>query len=282
MEEIINSYKMLIAFRKTCHAIGYDLVYPYRWIAILTAVSVIVMTFFWRKKLPPINPESMLYTLGKAIDGTLPDFILLKMKDMGKVIRLNLPQLSYYCVICDANLARKIFEEEVEKPSGPKRLTLNNASIFSKKTLGENWEMNRKGVASSFSVSNLAKTLPGLHQKITDLLCILDKYAQQETTFEITELMLSLAMDFISSSMFGANSQTMGGDPNSEGKKMLQEMKIGMKEIVLKVVKKSFSTSVPFDYYALNFSWYSKDSILFAPGCFGIVKYREETKRRGT
>ena len=222
--------------------------YLYKWAAILTVVlSIIVVahrSFIRCKKLPPINPESMLFTVTKAVDGTLPDLILLKLKEMGKVIRLNLPQMSYYIVIGDATLARKVFEEESEKPSTSKRLTLNTATIFSKKTTGENWKMNRKGVASSFSASNLSKSIPSLHQKIDELTSILECNAQQETTFEITKLMLSLTMDFISSAMFGVDLHAMKGDKHAEGQKMLHEMEIAIKEIVLKVILNALNFSI--------------------------------------
>ena len=81
-------------------------------VAVVFAAAIFNLSFLRRKKLPPMNPESLLYTIGKVMDGTLPDFILLKLKDMGKVIRLNLPETSYYVVIGDANLARQVFEEE--------------------------------------------------------------------------------------------------------------------------------------------------------------------------
>ena len=225
-----------------------NFMYLYKWAAILIVVlSIIVVvhhSFIRCRKLPPINPESMLFTVKKAVDGTLPDLILLKLKEMGKVIRLNLPQMSYYIVIGDATLARKVFEEESEKPSTSKRLTLNTASIFSKKTTGENWEINRKGVASSFSVSNLSKSIPSLHQKIDELTSILECNAQQETTFEITKLMLSLTMDFISSAMFGVDLHAMKGDKHAEGQKMLHEMEIAIKEIVLKVILNALNFSI--------------------------------------
>eukprot|EP01036_Dinobryon_divergens_P024386 gene24386-32833_t len=184
-----------------------------------------------------MNPESLLYTIGKVMDGTLPDFILLKLKEMGKVIRLNLPETSYFVVIGEANLARQVFEEEIEKPAIYKRfqrITQFNATIFSKKTVGENWDMNRKGVASSFSVSNLSKSLPALHKKVEEFTSILEKNVLQETTFEITDAMLSLTIDFIASTMFGVDLQTTGGDKHSEGQEILREMEIAIKEIALK------------------------------------------------
>eukprot|EP01036_Dinobryon_divergens_P024387 gene24387-32834_t len=176
----------------------------------------------------------MLCTVRSAVDGTLPDLIQLKLKEMGKVIRLNLPQMSYYVVIGDTTLARQVFEEEIEKPSSAKRLTLNNTSIFSKKTIGENWEMNRKGVASSFSFSNLSKSIPCLNQKIDELMDILEHNSQQETIFEITKLMLSFTMDFISTAMFGVDLHSMKEDEHSEGQEILREMDIAIKEIALK------------------------------------------------
>ena len=214
-----------------------DSMYTCKWVGIFTVILSIILLFIYNayircKKLPPINPESMLCTVRSAVDGTLPDLIQLKLKEMGKVIRLNLPQMSYYVVIGDATLARQVFEEEIEKPSSAKRLTLNNTSIFSKKTIGENWEMTRKGVASSFSFSNLSKSIPCLNQKIDELMDILEHNSQQETIFEITKLMLSFTMDF---AMFGVDLHTMKEDEHSEGQEILREMDIAIKEIILKV-----------------------------------------------
>ena len=205
---------------------------------LLGAVVVFNQSFLRRKKLPPINPESMLFTIGKAIDGTLPDFILLKFREMGKLIRLNLPETSFYVIIGDANLARQVFEEEPEKAPIYKRferLTQFYPSIFSKMTVGDNWDMNRKGVANSFSVSNLSKSLPGLHKKVEEFTNILETKSQQETTFDITDIMLSLTIDFIASTMFGVDFHSMKKDGHSEGQKILHEMEIASKEIMLKV-----------------------------------------------
>ena len=207
--------------------------------AVLLSAIVFNQLFFRRNHvLPPINPESLLFTASKAFDGTLPDFILLKLKELGKVFRLNMPEMSCFIVIGDANLARQVFEEEIEKPSIYKRferVTQFKSTIFSKKTVGENWEVSRKGVASSFSTNNLSKSLPELHKKVDDFMCILRQNALQQTTFEINNLTLSLTMDFITSTMFGVDLQSMSGDKNSEGQKMLYEMDIALKEIALKV-----------------------------------------------
>jgi cytochrome P450 len=209
-------------------------------IAAAVLLSFIVFHQFFRRKqkLPPINPESLLFTVSKVVDGTLPDFIVLKLKELGKVFRLNMPEMSCFIIIGDGNLARQVFEEEIEKPSIYKRferVTQFKSTIFTKKTVGENWEVSRKGVASSFSTTNLSKSLPVLHKKVDDFMSILGQNAQKDATFEINKLALSLTMDFISSTMFGVDLKTMTGDENSDGQKMLNEMEIAWKEVALKV-----------------------------------------------
>ena len=191
------------------------------------------------KKLPKLNPESLFFTFGKFANGLALDLLMNNTKRMGKVFRLNMPLLEYLVAICDADLARKIYEEEAEKIHLYKNfdgITMHRSTIFTKYTYGENWEMNRKGLASSFSSINLAKSLPLLYKKCDELMTIFDHFSVNGEVFEITELMLSMAIDFIGIAMFGIDLRCMSDDKTSVGKQILTEMTIATKEYALKVI----------------------------------------------
>ena len=190
-------------------------------------------------KLPKLNPESLFFTFGKFANGLALDLLMNNTKNMGKVFRLNMPLLEYFFAICDADLARKIYEEEPEKIHLYKNfdgITMHRSTIFTKYTYGENWEMNRKGVASSFSSINLAKSLPLLYKKCDELMTLFDHFSVSGEVFEITELMLSMAIDFIGIAMFGIDLRCMSDDKTSVGKQILTEMTIATKEYALKVI----------------------------------------------
>lgn len=188
--------------------------------------------------LPKLNAESMIFTVGKFMDGLVPDFLLENAKKMGKVFRLNMPDLSYFIVIGDADLARKIYDEEDEKPHIYKNfeaVTAHRSNIFTKHTHGENWEMNRKGVASGYSVLNIAKSLPLLRKKCDELTSILQQFSINDKSFDIAQLMVSFTFDFIGIAMFGTDFRCLSSEETTEGKEMLKEISIAMKEYALKV-----------------------------------------------
>jgi hypothetical protein len=213
-------------------------------IMVMSALLVVFVGFLkWRKlskkqNYPPLNPEGMLETTAKFMDGTVPEFLFQKMKKLGKVFRVNLPELSMWIMVGDAKLARKIFEEESEKPSSYKRfqgLTKGVPTIFTRFTRNDGWELARKGIASSFSMTNITKTFSALQENLDELLSRLQAHAEGGNSFEITELMLAVTMDFIASAMFGVKYHSVRDGASSEGQKILDELNVTLKEFGLKV-----------------------------------------------
>ena len=256
--------------------------------AVLGTLLLLPIFYFLRKgfvewmMLPKINPESMPFTIDMFMKGLIPDFLIEKSRTLGKVFRLNMPQLSYFIVVGDPELARKIFDEEVEKTFHYKVFDLvtgNRSTIFTKKTEGEEWEMNRKGISNSFSVTNLHKSLPLLHKKCDELKGIFCRLSHKGEAFEITDLFLSMTIDFIGIAMFGADFRCLSDDENSFGKILLRELAICSKEYALKV--SLLKGQYTYTSYIIDLFFHcSKDSILFDNGWFGIRKYREELVRR--
>jgi cytochrome P450 len=94
------------------------------------------------------------------------------MKNYGPVFRFALPQIDPFVTVCDPELAKKILEEESEKPALYKAgegVTRGVSSIFTKRTYGEDHNKTRKCIAPSFSWTNIRTCIPMLHKKL-DLL----------------------------------------------------------------------------------------------------------------
>ena len=154
-----------------------------------------------RKKLPPLSDTGMIETIRILMEGkNAPNFYLSTMKVKGPVYRLPIPEISRWIVVCDPALARKILIEEVEKPAIYRRfsgLISSSDSIFSASTHSHSWQSARKGLAPSFSMTNICLSLPKMYQKIDDLLHILALYESERKIVDLPELMTQLAMDFI-------------------------------------------------------------------------------------
>ena len=177
----------------------------------LPALSIMMLTltlgvysllFAEKRKLPPIAKESTLqliqiFTSGKGA----PEFLLTKMREVGQVFRLSMPEMTRWVVVCDPALARKILLEEEEKPAMYKRIdgfTSQVSTMFSKKTHGDDWYITRKGVSSSFSMKSICSLLPIMHEKIGEMKLMLQRLDRDGNVFSLSEITTHLAMDFIS------------------------------------------------------------------------------------
>ena len=153
------------------------------------------------KKLPPLSDTGMIQTIRILMEGkSVPNFFLSTMKIKGLVYRLPIPEMSHWIVVCDPALARKILIEEVEKPAIYRRfsgLISSSDSIFSASTHSHSWQSARKGLAPSFSMTNICLSLPKMYEKIDDLQNILASYESERTIVDLPQLMSQLAMDFI-------------------------------------------------------------------------------------
>lgn len=117
-----------------------------------------------------------------------------------------------YRKILEGDITNKV--EGAEKTFHYKRfdvISLGTPTMFTKKTKGENWEFARKGVAPSFSYSNLYKSLPTLHDTVNELLDKIDSHLKSNEPCNIRELMVAVTFDFITTSMFGVNFHALTG-----------------------------------------------------------------------
>ena len=195
-------------------------------------IATVYLVTWWRKrKLPPLNKESLLQTMAAMSSSHAPDFLMEKFKELGPVFRLNMPDTLPWIVVCESSLARKILEEHDEKNWFYKQLSglgYGRLGIFTKNTYGEGWEGARKGVASSFAMKNLALTLPRLHNKLDQLIAILDDLALTKKAFSSELIGIDLTLDFLMTSMFDTDLNTVHA--NSEGKLFKDKCNVLMKE----------------------------------------------------
>jgi Cytochrome P450 len=171
-------------------------------VLIASAVSVI---FLRNRRLPPMNQESMLGTVGIFMIGKgSPEFLYSTMKKLGLVYRLRMPETTPWIVVCDPALAQTILTTESEKPALYQRFAgANNGSqtLFSRKTSDIGWHHARKGMAPSFSMANLCLSMPIMYAKINQLKAIMIEKQLNGTTIEVDRLMTQMTMDFICAGM---------------------------------------------------------------------------------
>jgi cytochrome P450 len=174
--------------------------------------------------LPPRTKHNLVELIRILTGGNSPDFYLQCMKDYGPVFILPLPQP--FVVVCDLNLAKKTLEEENEKPSVYKNidgLTLGLSTIFSKSTHGTNHHNIRKGLAPSFSSTNIFSSLPKLHEKIDLLKNIFLQNEKDDVSFNVSEIFPRLLMDMLCTAMFDVDYHTLDID-HGEGRQLVTDM----------------------------------------------------------
>eukprot|EP00596_Hydrurales_sp_CCMP1899_P006106 CAMPEP_0119034546 /NCGR_PEP_ID=MMETSP1177-20130426/1530_1 /TAXON_ID=2985 /ORGANISM="Ochromonas sp, Strain CCMP1899" /LENGTH=217 /DNA_ID=CAMNT_0006992043 /DNA_START=251 /DNA_END=900 /DNA_ORIENTATION=+ len=172
-------------------------------------------------------------------EGNSLDFQLQNMKDYGSIFRYSLPQIAPFVVVCDPDLARKILEEENEKPGLYKAmagLTLNIETVFTKSTYGGDHHTVRKCLAPSFSTTNISSSLPQLHEKIDLLKKIFLQNEKDNISFDVAEIFPRLLMDMICTAMFDVDYHTLECE-DGEGRQLLDNLNVAAKE---------FSTPPPF------------------------------------
>ena len=174
----------------------------------LVGVCVLVLlstAYFLRKKgdgkLPPINKEGTLQTIKIFTNGKgAPEFFYAKMKELGSVYRLRMPESVHWITVCDPALARQLLTEEEDKPKMVERMngfTNFIPNIASKPTHSESFKSAKKGMAPSFSMANICLSLPKMHAKIDELKKIFTVFESSGTVFDLPEIMTQLTMDFI-------------------------------------------------------------------------------------
>mmetsp|Transcript_14216 Transcript_14216/g.13737 ORF Transcript_14216/g.13737 Transcript_14216/m.13737 type:complete len:480 (+) Transcript_14216:122-1561(+) len=205
----------------------------------ITLLSIYYVFLRETRKLPPITEHGMFEVIYNMTEGNSLDFQLQNMKDYGSIFRYSLPQIAPFVVVCDPDLARKILEEENEKPGLYKAmdgLTLNVESILTKSTYGGNHHTVRKCLAPSFSTTNIFSSLPQLHEKIDLLKKIFLQNEKDNISFDVAEIFPRLLMDMICTAMFDVDYHTLECE-DGEGRQLLDNLNVAAKE---------FSTPPPF------------------------------------
>lgn len=195
------------------------------------------------KKQPPYTAAGYLETVRHFMDGSIPHFLLENATLLGPVFRLRMPEVTPLFAVCDPELVRFILEGDTvreivggEKTFHYERLqtaTFGCPNMLTRNTYGsDGWDRSRKAVAPSFSYINLYKSLDKLTDRLNEFIDILHNFSRHDQTIDITSWMVKLTLDFITTSMFGINYETMKG--GSEGEEFLNELSIMLKEYTLK------------------------------------------------
>lgn len=176
--------------------------------AVVCASTVLVLLvtakfylFRSKDKLPPLVNLGIIQTTLVITSGKQAVvFLTEQAKKLGLVYRINIPEMTHWIVVADYQLARRVLLEQDEKPYMMQRfmgLTNGIKTIFTNRTHGDTWNSVRKAVAPSFSVTNISKTLPRVHDKIDELEKILERHVLEKTSFDVPRLMVLLTLDVI-------------------------------------------------------------------------------------
>jgi cytochrome P450 len=154
-----------------------------------------------RRNLPPLAKEGILDTVKILTAGKAnPKFYLSKMKELGPVYRIRMPEMRHWVVVSDSALARKLMSEEDEKPFSIQRfngVTNGINSVFTHRTSSHDWHSARRGATSSFSIANVNLALPWINRKTDELKKMLMDHHSAKTTFDLPKLMSHLTKDLI-------------------------------------------------------------------------------------
>lgn len=154
-----------------------------------------------RRNLPPLAREGILETVQILTAGKAnPKFYLTKMKELGPVYRIQMPEMRHWVVVSDSAFARKLLMEEDEKPIFVQRfngVTNDVNSIFTHRTNSHGWNSARRGAAPSFSMANVNLALPWINLKTDELKKMFMDHHSAKTTFDLPKLMSCLTKDLI-------------------------------------------------------------------------------------
>jgi cytochrome P450 len=176
----------------------------------LTSSGVLLATLYYlfclnRKKLPPLAKGGLLKTMRTLSAGKAnPAFYLEKMKELGVVFRISMPDLvAHWVIVCDGALTRKLLMEESQKASFMQRfvgLTSGTQTIFTQST-NSSWHTARKGVAPSFSMRNVSLSLPWIYAMTDKLKNILATHQSDKSTVDVPKMMTHFTLDLICAGM---------------------------------------------------------------------------------
>jgi cholesterol 24(S)-hydroxylase len=178
------------------------------------------------RKSPPTTKHNLFEIIPSLTGGNAHIFFLQCKKDNGPVFRFALPQIDPLIVVCDPELAKKILEEEDEKPNLFKSLdggTIGASSIVTKSTHGSDHHKVRKCLAPSFSAANIFSSLPKLHEKIDLLKKIFLKNEKDNVSFDVSVIFPRLLMDMLCTAMFDVDYHTLE-EENGEGRQLMDDL----------------------------------------------------------
>lgn len=202
-----------------------------------------------KRRLPPINKESMLETVHRLTSKQAVDFLHEKMLELGPVYRLNVPETVPVVMVCDPTLSRMIYNKFPEKSYFYCRLrglTGFVPNVFTKWTHGEGWDWARKSIAKSFSNSNLLHALPLFHQKLEQLQNKLEQASQEKRDIDINYYAIRLTLDFLTNSMFATDFDFLNGG-NDEGNQLLNNLQLVLLEYGMRTIANPFRSYMFWD-----------------------------------
>jgi cytochrome P450 len=197
---------------------------------VISLLSLYYVFFRETRNLPPRTKHNLFELIRNLTEGNEPDFYLQCLKDYGPIFIFSLPQP--FVVICDPDLAKKILEEEMEKPSIYKAVdgfTLGIPNLFTKNTHGSDHQKVRKCLAPSFSSANIFSSLPKIHEKIDLLKKIFLQYESDNRSFNVSEIIPRLLMDILCTAMFDVDYHTLEVE-DGEGRHLMNDLHSSMKE----------------------------------------------------
>jgi cytochrome P450 len=204
---------------------------------VLAAIGITLLSVYYiflreNRKLPPSTEHNLFELLSFLTNGQTPAFLFQCMKDRGPVFRLILPQMDPFIVVCDPDLAKKIFEEEDEKPALYQKaegLTAGISNMFTMKTHGNDYHKIRKCMAPSFSNTNIFSALPRLHEKIDLLKKIFLQNEMDNRSFDLSVVFPRLLMDMLCTTMFDIDYHTLEVE-NGEGRQLMGDLHLASME----------------------------------------------------
>ena len=202
-----------------------------------------------KRRLPPINKESMLETVHRLTSKQAVDFLHEKMLELGPVYRLNVPETVPVVMVCDPTLSRMIYNKFPEKSYFYCRLrglTGFVPNVFTKWTHGEGWDWARKSIAKSFSNTNLLHALPLFYKKLDQLQSKLEQATLENETIDICHYTVRLTLDFLTNSMFDTDFDFLNGG-NEEGNLLLDNLRLVLLEYGMRTISNPFRSYMFWD-----------------------------------
>lgn len=219
--------------------------------SMIVALSSVLLSLFYswlyssfhKKGLPPFSNMSILEMLRSAYNGTILADFFNASRHIGPIYCVTSPNnLFFPSVICgDIELLKIVLLGDdakkypaMDKSPTYKRfnfMSLGIPSVFTKKTENEGWHWARKGVAPSFSNTNLYQTIPVLNNVLNRLIELMRKMSEEGKEFDIVSLTIHFTIDFLTLSMFDECFNTLADfekpfdeATSSDGKKFLNAM----------------------------------------------------------